>query len=293
MRVVVIGAGGLLGTAFQLAVKESGEIGELLLPSRQDLDITQKLQVERYLMATHPDVVINAAALLPADLCEIYPQAAYEVHALGARWVAQTCGRIDALAVYISSDFVFDGDTTVDYPPDAVPHPQLSYGITKLAGELETSCGSPRHHVLRTAGLFGPAPANRKSRPCFVDRVLDQAAAQVAPKVVDSMFMSPTYTVDLARMALGLAAEEAPSGIYHAVNSGHASWYEVAVAAVRQAGYPVEVIPVQGQHLVSAPRPNRTVLSGRLPGRVSALQRPWREALGEYVEQYWTKPERT
>jgi dTDP-4-dehydrorhamnose reductase len=286
VRVIIIGAGGLLGTAFRVAAQERPEITELLLPSRSELDITEELAVERYLSVNRPDMVVNAVALLPADLCESHPQAAYAIHALGARWVARACTRIGALAVYISSDFVFDGAAAEPYSPEAATRPMLTYGITKQAGEAETRIGSPRHHVLRTAGLFGPAPGSTRARPCFVHRILEQAEAGRPLSVVDSVVMSPTYTVDLARMAFTLAAEDAPAGTYHAVNSGAASWYEVAVAAVERAGYPVPVTRQSAQTHVETPRPSHTPLAGYLPGGAADHQRPWQEALQEYVDRF-------
>lgn len=288
LRVIVIGGAGLLGTAFRTAAQEQPEITELLLPGRAELDVTKELEVERYIATNRPDMVINAVALLPADLCESHPQAAYAIHALGARWVARACARAGALAVYISSDFVFDGTADEPYSPDAATRPLLTYGITKQAGEAETRVGAPRHHILRTAGLFGPAPTSSRSRPCFVHRILEKAAAGEPLSVVDSVVMSPTYTVDLARMAFTLAADDAPAGTYHTVNSGVASWYDVAKAAVERAGLQVPVNRQREQTHVETPRPANTPLAGLLPGRAAQVQRHWREAMDEYVSRFHT-----
>jgi dTDP-4-dehydrorhamnose reductase len=291
LRVIVIGAGGLLGTAFRIAAKGHPEIVELMLPGRRDLDVTEQIEVERYLSATRPDVVINAAVLLPADLCETHPQAAYAIHALGARWVSRACARVGALAVYISTDFVFDGTRQVGYRPDSPTHPLLTYGITKLAGEYETRLGTDRHLVVRTAGLFGPAPSSPRARPCFVSRILQQATAGEPLRVVDSVVMSPTYTIDLARMTFALAFDGSATGTYHVVNRGRASWYQLASAAVELAGFPAPITRETAQRHVATPRPQHTPLVGELPARAAALQRPWREALADYVGQYWRAPQ--
>jgi len=285
MRVVVIGSGGLLGTAFRTAVREFPAITEALFPGRRELDITEQVQVERYLESNRPDAVVNAAALMPADLCERHPDIAYRTHALGARWVSRTCARLGALPIYISTDFVFDGVSSTPYGPDSATSPLLTYGVTKLAGEHETRLGSSRHIVARTAGLFGPTPSSASARPCFVGRILGMAHAGKPLSIVDSIVMSPTYTVDLARMTLALALDEPSSGTYHVVNSGSASWYELAEAAVELAGYDVPISRAQPQDHVDAPRPSYTPLIGGLPGWAGQLQRPWRSALAEYVGQ--------
>lgn len=289
MRIVVIGAGGLLGTAFRRVAGELRDV-EVLSPGRRELDVTDPLSVERYLAGTGPDGVVNAAALLPADLCETHPRAAYEIHALGARWVSRACDRIGAVSAYISTDFVFDGTSRDGYAPDSPTRPVLTYGATKRAGETETCLGTPRHLVLRTAGLFGPPPAGSPARPCFVDRILARADRGEPVAVVDSVVMSPTYTVDLARMTFAMLLDGAAPGVYHAVNRGAASWYEVAAAAVRLSGRQVAVARQREQTHVAAGRPARTPLTGALPGRAAVHQRPWQEALAEYLRERWPAP---
>ncbi|MFC4497975.1 MULTISPECIES: SDR family oxidoreductase [Streptomyces] len=287
---MVIGAGGLLGTAFRRVAGELPDV-DVLLPGRRELDVADRLSVEKYLVGNSPDGVVNAAALLPADLCETHPRTAYEIHALGARWVSRTCDRIGAVSAYVSTDFVFDGTSGDGYAPDSPTRPVLTYGVTKRAGESETCLGTPRHLVLRTAGLFGPPPTGSRARPCFVDRILRKADEGEPIGVVDSVVMSPTYTIDLARMTFAMLLGDAAPGIYHAVNLGAASWYEVAAAAVRLSGRQVPVARQQEQTHVSAGRPTRTPLTGVLPGRAAEHQRPWQEALAEYLREYWPAPE--
>jgi dTDP-4-dehydrorhamnose reductase len=284
---MLLGAAGLFGRAFQLAAHADPAVTELLAPDRRELDVTSRIDVERSLLTARPDLVINAAVLLPADLCDTHPEAAYRLHALGARWVSRACAAIGATVVYLSTDFVFDGTATSPYLPDSPTRPTLSYGITKRAGEDETRIGCPDHLIVRTAGLFGPAPVSSRARPCFVHRVLERAAAGEPLTVVDSVVMSPTYTLDLARMTLALAAGRSTAGVYHVVNRGQASWYELCRAAVELAGYDVPVVAEQEQHHVANPRPARTPLAGELPPAVERLNRPWRDALRDYIERYW------
>lgn len=284
---MLLGAAGLFGRAFQIAAEADPAVTELLVPDRRELDVTNGIDVERSLLTARPDLVINAAVLLPADLCDAHPEAAYRLHALGARWVSRACAGVGAKVVYLSTDFVFDGNATAPYLPDSPTRPTLGYGITKRAGEDETRIGCPDHLIARTAGLFGPAPVSSRARPCFVHRVLERAAAGETLKVVDSVVMSPTYTLDLARMTLALATTRAAPGVYHIVNRGQASWYELCRAAVELAGYDVPVVPERGQNHVANPRPARTPLAGALPGPAERLNRPWREALRDYIDRYW------
>jgi dTDP-4-dehydrorhamnose reductase len=285
VRVLIIGASGLLGTAFRRVAEQLPEITDLLLPGRRELNVTEQVNVERFIAASRPGIVINAAVLLPADLCETHPGVAYDIHALGARWVSRACATAGALPVYISTDFVFDGQGDVPYLPGSATRPMLTYGVTKEAGERETRLGAPRHLVIRTAGLFGPAPVSAMSRPCFVNRILEQAAAGQRLRVIDTVVMSPTYTIDLARMTLALAMDEQASGTYHVVNRGSASWYEVARAALDFAGLDVELVPERVQTHVATPRPTYTVLAGALPPSAGRYQRPWRDAMSAFLRE--------
>ena len=286
MRILLLGAEGLLGTTVWATAEADPRVTELVAAGRADVDVTSRDAVRRAVLDVRPDAVINTAALMPADLCDETPEAAYAINALGPRWVSQACAGIDAVPVYVSTDFVFDGAGSQPYPPDGYPRPVQTYVITNLAGEHETWLGSERYLVTRSACLFGPPPRSPRARRCFVDRVAEKASAGGDLKVVDNVITSPTYTRDLATTILDLLYHKAPSGTYHAVNQGVASWYELCRTALDRLGLPAQVTPIQEQTYTTAPRPLHTPLTGTLPDGVRRIRRPWQAALDDYLVQY-------
>lgn len=290
MRLLLLGSEGLLGTAVQ-AVAEADCRVSLVAAGRRDVDITRSDEVERVVRATRPDVVVNTAAFMPADRCDDSPSEAYEVNALGPRWVSRACAQIDAIAVYVSTDFVFDGEASSPYHPGAQPRPVLTYGVTKLAGEHETRLGCKRNLVVRTACLFGPPPRSPNARCCFVDRVLEKAFTGADLAITDNIVTSPTYTYDFAAMLLALLHDGTDSGTHHLVNQGSASWYDLCRRAVTRAGLSVQIEHARHDSFVSSPRPLCTPLAGELPETVQRINRSWRAALDEYLLQRgWTTP---
>nr|CBH32105.1 putative NDP-hexose 4-ketoreductase [Streptomyces albaduncus] len=251
-------------------------------------DITRAAGTERLMRAVRPDVVVNAAVFTGVDPCEADPARAYEVNAVGARHVARACADVGARCVYISTDYVFDGTAPDPYDETAPPRPLLTYGMSKLAGEGETLNASPGHLVVRTAALFGPPPPSHRRRPGFVEQILRRAAAGQRADVTDALVMSPTYTADLARMVVELLAADADGGPYHVTNEGSATWYGLAHAAV--SGLGLGALPRQaapGAGAAGPARPAATPLTSvRLPPRVRRLNRPWRDALAEFLRDH-------
>lgn len=286
MRVLLLGAEGLLGTSVRATAEADPRVTEVVACGRGEVDITDQRQVSEVLRAVRPDACVNTAALMPADLCDLTADVAYTVNALGARHVSQACSEVDATAVYISTDFVFDGQGNRPYRTDDLPRPVQTYGITKLAGEQETRLGSSRYLILRTSCLFGPPPISPTARKCFVDRVLERGREDDDLKIVDNVVTSPTYTRDLARTTLDLLYHGAESGLYHVVNAGSVSWYGLCRAAFGRLGITAQVTPVQEQIYATAPRPLRTPLETRFPPFVKQVRRPWEDALTEYLTEF-------
>lgn len=279
MRVLIVGAEGLLGTSVQRVARADHRVSEVVAAGHGEVDITERRQVRAAVRDVRPDLVVNTAVLMPADRCDDNPEEAYAVNALGARWVSRCSAEVGARTVYITTDFVFDGESGQPYGPGDVPRPLLTYGTTKLAGEHETRLGNDRHLILRTAGLFGPRPISERARACFVDRMLDRALGGTTLDVVEHIRMSPTYTADLGRTVLDLAATGVPDGTYHTVNQGVASWYEVCREALSYAGITDRVRPTRSNEFTSATRPPSTPLQCTAPGGM----RDWRSALHDYL----------
>ncbi|OLE24157.1 MAG: hypothetical protein AUG44_20080 [Actinobacteria bacterium 13_1_20CM_3_71_11] len=288
MRLVVLGADGLFGTTLVRVADGDPRVSAVVAAGRADADVTRPGGVERLLRQEHPDVVVNAASITSADRCEAEPELAYQVNAVGAGRVARACTDVGARCVVLSTDIVFDGTKGESYDETDTPHPVLTCGVSKVAGEFETLRAGPRHLVVRTSALFGPAPRSPRARHGFVDRILRRAAVGERPRVVDNVVISPTYAVDLSLMLLELLRATPHGGIFHLVNIGAANWYELACAAVSVAG--LAATPYRSPDpdgYAVAPRPPSTPLrSVRVPPSVRRLNRPWADALRCYVQEY-------
>lgn len=279
MKVLLIGAGGQLGTDLQ-----KRNPGHQLVPlKRADLDVTDFARVEEVLRAQAPQAVINTSAYHRTEECEDFPEKAFQVNILAARHLAKVCAASGARLVHYSSDYVFDGLKRLPYCESDRPAPLSVYGISKLGGEYAVLAASDRHLVLRVASLFGVAGSAGKGGN-FVESVIKRARDGQPVEVVDDMIMSPTYTLDLAEMTWTLLAREVPGGLYHVTNGGTASWYEFtrkvfsllnlpAPKAIRAADWPSKV----RRPAFSALRSERLPELGIQPLRV------WQEAVRAYL----------
>jgi len=271
MRIVVTGAYGQLGRSLQDVL-----VGhEILLVDLPEYDVTQPGiigTIEGY----QPEVVIHAGALTDVDACELDPDAAYSVNALGTRNVAVACQRCDAPMVYISTDYVFDGDKEGPYLEFEEPNPINVYGRSKLAGELLVRDLLSRFYVVRTAWVYARGGNN------FVAKILALAGEREELSVVTTEVGSPTYAPDLAEAIVRLI-EYPLYGIYHLVNEGSCSRYEFArkiLELAGKSGFPLH--PAQAYD-----RPTRVPANSTLRNFCAATQlgirlRPWEEALRSY-----------
>lgn len=275
MKVIVTGAGGQLGyDVVRLAAKRGWDVYGY---GRDELDITNLEAVRERVAVVRPDVIIHAAAYTKVDLAEQEPDIAYQVNALGTRNIAVAAEDAGARLCYISTDYVFDGSSSVPYREYDQPNPISVYGKTKHAGERLVESLSSRYYIVRTAWVYGNGGAN------FVRTMLRLGAEQSELRVVNDQIGSPTYTVDLSAFLLELVQTE-KYGIYHATNTGTCSWYEFAKAIFEEAGVEVQVHPVSTAEFPRpAPRPKYSVLD-HMAIRANGLSdlRHWREGLRAY-----------
>jgi dTDP-4-dehydrorhamnose reductase len=250
---------------------------------RADIEVTDGSGVLERLAAIAPDVVINCAAFHRVDDCESRPEEAFRVNALGARNVALACARLGALAVYVSTDYVFDGELGRPYNESDLPRPINVYGASKLAGEHLTAVFSPRHLIVRVSSLFGVAGASGKGGN-FVETMIRKARAGEAIRVVDDIVMSPTYTADAAAALRALIAG-GHVGIAHASNAGACTWFEFARAIFDLLGWEVDLQPQRSADLPSAARRPRNSALASSQSDARGLARPaWEDALRRYLE---------
>ena len=281
-RVAVIGSTGQLGREVVRAMEESGAHVVVSL-GHDAVECTDQKSVREALIGARPDVVVNCAAFVRVDECEDRPREALEVNAVGALHVARVSAELDALCVYVSTDYVFPGDRSGSYTEEDRPGPINVYGLTKLAGEYLVQQACPRWLIVRLASLFGKTGARGKGGN-FVETVLNRARAGEGLRVVDDVRMSPTYAVDAARALQALIAKRA-MGIIHLTNQGACSWYEFARAALACAHAEGAIEPVSSTDYPTRARrpPDSSLHSARLAAILGQDLRPWREALRAYL----------
>jgi dTDP-4-dehydrorhamnose reductase len=278
-KVLVTGAKGMLGSDVCQALSSRHRVRGVDI---DDFDITDLDAVGVALAADPPDVVIHCAAWTDVDGCEREPERAFEQNAGGARNVAGAAAEVGAEVVYVSTDYVFDGEKGEPYTECDAANPLNVYGASKLAGEEAVRSVLPHSFIVRSAWLFGAAGGN------FVAAILKAAAGRDTLRVVGDQFGSPTYTKDLARaMADLIVSGLLSSGTYHLVNSGVCSWAQLASEALAAAGSSTVVEPISSAEWPSpARRPPYSVLRSRqLEVRNLPPLRDWREALKSYLKE--------
>ncbi|MEW5773798.1 MAG: dTDP-4-dehydrorhamnose reductase [Thermodesulfobacteriota bacterium] len=277
-KVLVLGGkGGLLGACLAGVLEKAG--CEVAATGRPGREVFETGALQELLDRTAPDTVFNTWAYTQVDKAEDEPAEARRINeALPALLGRLVLGRHVKL-VHFSTDFVFDGRKDNPYTPEDPAHPASVYGETKLAGERALlSLNLPNLLIVRTAWLFGPGKKN------FVRTILDLAREREEIRVVHDQVGSPTYTCDLAAWAAALAGKDA-AGIFHVVNSGRASWAELAAEAIRLADLPCRVTPIpSSEYPQKARRPAYSVLdTGAFTRATGITPRPWAQALADYV----------
>ena len=282
LKIALIGANGQLGADIASHFSQ-GDRYQLTALTRNEIDITNPEMVHQVLTSQKFDVVINSAAYVRVDDCEDQVKTAFDVNAIGALNVARACRELDALCVYISTDYVFWGDRLEPYTETDIPKPINIYGTSKLTGEYLVQQTAPRSLILRISSVFGKAGASGKGGN-FIETIIKKARAGDPIRVVQDMFMSPTYTYDAARL-LDELLQAGTTGIIHGANMGSCSWYEFASLALQLANiqHPIAAIPAT-EFITKATRPmNSALKSDRLSEITSFQMRSWQEALNAYL----------
>lgn len=273
MKILVTGANGQLGRE----VARQGINHELILTDYDTLDITDSKAVSDFIRAIKVDAVIHCAAYTNVDGAETDADGAFRVNVVGAQNIAAGCLEVGARMVYVSTDYVFDGQKQEPYNEFNVVNPQSIYGYTKWQGEEMVRQILGRHYIVRTAWLYGEGNN-------FVRTMLRLADTNDTLRVVHDQVGTPTSTVDLAKTIFTLLASDA-YGTYHATCQGQCSWYDLACEIFRIVGKKVEVIPVTtGEFPRPAKRPMHSVLDNyMLRMTVGDSMRDWQDALREYL----------
>ncbi len=301
MKVFVTGVGGQLGhdVMNELYARGYEGIGTDLAPQYSgirdgspvtilpyvQLDITDKAMVNRVLQQVKPDVVVHCAAWTAVDLAEEEDkqEKVRAINAGGTRNIAESCKALNCKMVYISTDYVFDGQGTEPWAPDCRDYKPLNvYGQTKLEGELAVAELLEKYFIVRIAWVFGRNGGN------FIKTMLNIGKKYDTLRVVNDQIGTPTYTLDLARLLVDMIETE-KYGYYHATNEGgYISWYAFACEIFRQAGYTTKVTPVTTAEygLSKAARPFNSRLDKSKLVEAGFTPLPaWQDALSRYLKE--------
>ncbi len=255
----MVGAAGMLGREVVGAFGEDGwEVAPL---TRAELDITDPVACRGAVEGA--DVVVNGAAWTAVDAAEEHEPAAFAVNALGPASLARACSGAGARLVHVSTDYVFAGDAAGPYAEEAVTAPRSAYGRTKLAGEWAVTSAGPEHMVLRTAWLYGDGG-------CFPRTIARLLSEREEISVVDDQRGQPTWTVDVADLALRLVRAGAPGGTYHATAGGATTWCDFAREVASAVGADRERVRATSTDAFPrpAPRPASSVLGHARLGEI-------------------------
>lgn len=275
MKALIFGASGLLGKALTREWTDDKVIG---LSSR-NADIRDPQTVKQVVEEVTPEWIVLAAAYTDVDRCENHPELALSVNRDGAVNVAKAAKSVGAKLLFLSSDYVFDGEKTSPYEIDDARHPLSVYGRSKAEAELRLSEVMPDCCIVRTSWLFG------MGGKCFPDTIMKLAATRPAIEVVNDQRGSPTYTVDLARAIVQLCRKHA-EGIVHVTNRCDCTWFEFAENIVKAANLPTEVRPVSTLQMPRpAPRPRYSVLSPSSLERHGIQMPDCQDALLRYLRE--------
>lgn len=277
MKVLVTGAKGQLGRDLMNELERQGLEG--IGVDVEEMDITDPEKCRSVIGRAGADAVIHCAAYTAVDAAEDQAELCRRINGEGTRNVAEACRDAGVKLMYISTDYVFDGQGTRPWEPDDERAPLNVYGQTKYEGELAIEELLDRYYIIRIAWVFGAAGKN------FIKTMLRLVKEKGAVSVVDDQVGSPTYTYDLARLLVDMVQTE-HYGRYHATNEGECSWYEFACEIFRQAGLKVQVTPVSSEAFAArAKRPANSRMSKEKLTEKGFVRLPdWQDALRRFLD---------
>jgi len=262
---LITGASGMLGSYFDFGFKTD----------KETLDITNEERIREVLKTRKPKYVFHLAALTDLELCERNRELALQINYFGTKKLAHACKEIGAKMIYISTSAVFGGKRK--HKTDEIPQPKNFYAITKYLGEVAVQSVLEDFLIIRTAWLFGGGPKKDKK---FVSKILKQIEKGLKIRAVGDLYGCPTYCKDLV-FGIKKLIKDGKRGIFHIVNEGEASRYEIAKEILKITGKEVEIEKASKVEFASKVFRDHELLESSLN------LRPWQEALKEYVENEW------
>lgn len=278
MRVMVVGAAGQLGQA--MTIRLAGE--HTVTPcTRADVDLTDHGAVMDLVTRTAPEIIINCASYNDVEGAEEHQARAFAVNAFVPRTLARAAEAVDAVFVHYSTDFVFSGTAAQPYTEDVPAEPQSVYAQSKLTGEW-LAADWDKHYVLRVESLFGGTLPKSS-----IDRIIGAVRKGIEAPVFFDRVTSPSYIDDVVTATEFLLRARAPFGLYHCVNSGHATWLELGQEIARLLGRPDSVLkPVSVDAVtLKARRPRFAALDNSKLAAAGFAMPTWQDALARYLSR--------
>jgi dTDP-4-dehydrorhamnose reductase len=271
MKILITGAEGMLGKDLKEVLTEN-EI-EVILTDKYNMDITDLNSINEVIEANKPDYVIHCAAYTNVDAAESDKYNAYLINATGSEYIARSTAKFNIPLVYISTDYVFDGEKGEPYNISDKTNPISVYGESKLAGEMLVQKYNPNHYIARTSWLYGKHGKN------FVDTMISLAEKNTELKVVADQFGCPTWTVALSNAIVDLIFYKKRFGIYHTCGTGITNWYGFAKKIFELKNIDINVIPVTTDEFPrTAKRPKYSAMNN------DNILEPWEKSLEAYLE---------
>ena len=275
--ILVTGASGQLGYDVVEELKKRGI--ENKATYRHDFDITDYFSVIEYIKNVNPCAIIHCAAYTAVDRAEDEPELCYSINVDGTANIAKTCKELDIKMIYISTDYIFEGNGKDAYEVDDRPNPLGVYGKSKLAGENKVKEYLNKYFIVRISWVFGKNGNN------FVKTMIKLGKEHDSVNVVSDQIGSPTYTADLAVLLCDMIKTD-KYGVYHATNEGYCSWAEFAEEIFKQLNYKVKVNHIKTEEYPTrAARPKNSKLSKEKLQKMGFSRMPkWENALMEFIE---------
>jgi len=278
LKFMVTGVNGQLGHDVMMQLKEMDL--DVIAPRRDEFDLTNKDQVEKYIVKEKPDVIIHCAAYTAVDKAEDEKDLCYLVNVEGTRVVVEAAKEINARVVYISTDYVFDGLGQAPHAEENATNPVNYYGYSKEQGEKIVRELIDKHFIVRTSWVYGSNGNN------FVRTMLKLAESRNEINVVSDQIGAPTYSKDLADFIINLVMTN-QYGIYHGVNEGYCSWYEFAKTIFEKSGIEMKINPISTkEYPTKAARPLNSKLSKRNTDKAGINRLPhWEDAISRFISE--------
>jgi dTDP-4-dehydrorhamnose reductase len=280
MKIIVTGSNGQLGQCIQKIAPKYTTIKFYFFTS-SELDITQEDELENVFSEIKPDFCINAAAYTQVDLAEENTEKAFQVNAMGAKYLGQVCHQFNTTLIHVSTDYVFDGDTQISYSEDNFTNPIGVYGQSKLQGEQYILDEAPNSIIIRTSWLYSEFNKN------FVKTMLTLFQQKTELSVINDQFGQPTYAIDLAKAILQIILQNQNKyGVFHFSNYPETSWFNFATKIAQLSHSKIQLKPITtSEYPTKAKRPMRsTFCLDKIEDAFSIDIKHWENSLAQCLQ---------